>query len=57
MACICTLFYVDNVDSFVKQFHAMETYITHFLEEARFPKAPVLAWRKVNFYFMPGSVS
>ena len=23
----------------------------HFLEDARFPKAPVLARRKVNFYF------
>ena len=29
--------------------YATETYFTHFLEEARFPKAPVLARRKVFF--------
>jgi len=32
-------------------------YITHFLEGARFPKAPVLSGRKVNFYFTPRIVS
>ena len=30
-------------------FYATETYITHLLEAARFPKAPVIAGRKVNF--------
>ena len=29
-------------------FYATETYITHSLEVARFPKAPVLARRKVK---------
>ena len=28
-------------------------YITHFLEAARFPKAPVLAGHKVNFTLRP----
>ena len=28
-------------------------YITHFLEAARFPKAPVLVGRKVNFTLLP----
>jgi hypothetical protein len=32
----------------------METYITHFLEGALFPKAPVLAGHKVNFTLRPG---
>ena len=31
----------------------METYISHFLEAAWFPKAPVLARRKVNFTLRP----
>ena len=35
------------------QFYATDTYITHFLEAARFPKAPVLAGRKVNFTLRP----
>ena len=30
-------------------FYATETYFTHFLEGARFPKAPVLAGRKVLY--------
>jgi len=30
-------------------FHATETYITHFLEGARFPKSPVLAGCKVLY--------
>ena len=38
-------------------FYAMETYLTHFLEGARFPKALVLAGCKVTFYFTPRSVS
>ena len=33
-------------------FYPMETYITHFLEEARCPKAPVLARHKVNCYIL-----
>ena len=34
-------------------FYATETYIMHFLEAAWFPKAPVLAARKVNFTLRP----
>ena len=33
--------------------YAMETYITYFLEADRFPKAPVLAGRKVIFTLRP----
>ena len=32
-----------------KVFYATETYITHFLEDAQFPKASVLAGRKVLY--------
>jgi len=41
----------------LKWVYATETYFTHFLEEARFPKALVLARRKVNIYFTPREVS
>ena len=37
----------------ITSFYATETYITHFLEAARFPKVPVLAGRKVNFTLRP----
>ena len=42
-----------KIEVFLYIFFATETYITHFLEAARFPKAPVLAGRKVNFTLHP----
>ena len=35
-------------------FYAMETYIMHFLEPARFLNAPDLAGQKVNVLYDPG---
>ena len=41
------------MDQYDSKFYATETYITHFLEAARVPKALVLAGHKVNFTLRP----
>ncbi len=55
LKCLCLPF--PGPQQCYNKFHPTETYITHFLQLGRFPKAPVLARRKVNFYFTPREVS